>query len=64
MGFWGSLLLVRSDDPVSAQLPAVAESNESVFLTAEGGWRVWAFDREDPISEDELSVMVERTRAP
>ncbi len=64
MGFWGSLLAVKSDDQVSAQLPEVSESNESVFLDSDGGWRVWAIDREDPISENELSMMVERSEAP
>ncbi|MGA5880466.1 hypothetical protein ACPC3D_32440 [Streptomyces cellulosae] len=64
MGFWGSLLVVKSDDQVSAQLPDVTESHESVFLDAEGGWRVWAIDREDTISEKELSMMVERSEAP
>ncbi|WP_338699766.1 hypothetical protein V2W30_24470 [Streptomyces sp. Q6] len=64
MGLWGSLLVVKSDDRVSTQLPDVTESHESVFLEVDGGWRVWAVDREDPISEDELSVIVERSKAP
>ncbi|MFF2851616.1 hypothetical protein ACFVT5_35580 [Streptomyces sp. NPDC058001] len=55
---------MKSDDRVSARLPAVADSDESIFLEADEGWRVWTVEREDPISEDELSALVERTRAP
>ncbi|MFG2315251.1 hypothetical protein [Streptomyces tendae] len=64
MGFWGSFLVVMSDEKASARLPEVTESHESVLLDAEGGWRVWAIDRKNPISKNELSVMVERSEAP
>ncbi|MBO1334839.1 hypothetical protein [Streptomyces sp. VRA16 Mangrove soil] len=56
--------MVRSDDRVSAHLPGVAAASESVFLDAERGWRVWAVDREDPVSDEELAVMAGRTGAP
>ncbi|WP_328563254.1 hypothetical protein [Streptomyces coelicoflavus] len=64
MGFWGSFLVVMSDEKVSARLPEVTESHESVLLDAEGGWRVWAIDRKDPISHNELSMMVEGSQGP
>jgi hypothetical protein len=45
MGWWGSLVLGRSERPI-AELGALGEYGETLELRAElgGGWQVWAHD--------------------